>query len=57
MAVMKASPVEMRKAIEAAEFFAKNGIYFIPVPVCGDHEEILKKVQSNLEKLAELAEE
>lgn len=57
MALTKASPVELRKAIEMANHFAKNGIYFIPVPVCGDgdEKEALTMLSNNLEKMENLA--
>lgn len=57
MTVERANPSEMRKAIEMSNHFVKHGVYFVPVPVCDDLEELLQKLQTNLEKLAELADD
>lgn len=56
MALERAKPSEIRKSIEMANHLAKNGIYFIPVPVCGDSLELIEMLKKNLEELERLAE-
>lgn len=58
MALQKASPADLRKAIEMANHFVKNGINFVPVPICGDGDEVLAidMLTTNLNKMEKLAE-
>jgi hypothetical protein len=55
----RASPVELRKALETANTFAKAGIRFICVPVFDDkdHDELLAQVHQRMEKMIEEAEQ
>lgn len=55
----RASPVELRKALETANTFVKAGIRFICVPVFDDkdHDELLSLVHQRMEKMIEEAEQ
>lgn len=55
----RASPVELRKAIEAAQAFVKAGILFVPIPVMDeqDHEDLKFKLHARMYKLMADAEE
>ena len=54
----KASPVEMRKALEVVDCLKKQGIYFVPIPILseGDRQLQLRRLGMRLNKLAEIAE-
>jgi hypothetical protein len=52
MAIYRASPVELRKALEVANLFTKIGLGFVPVPVASS-EEYDRLTQEVLRKLAE----
>jgi hypothetical protein len=49
----RASPVQIRKALELANLFVKMGVNFVPVPVASDDEQ-QKLVAQALDKLAEM---
>lgn len=36
--IARATPVQLRKALEIANLFAKTGIRFVPIPVADDSE-------------------
>ncbi|WP_404472945.1 DUF1382 family protein [Vreelandella venusta] len=52
----RASPVEMRKALEAAEVYRSAGILFVPMPVFRKGEKIARQVEAYV-RLAEAADE
>lgn len=56
--MMRASPAELRKAIEAANVMVKSGILFVPMPAL--HPEDLATLQAQamirLDRLVENAE-
>lgn len=41
----RASPVELRKALEAANIFVKAGILFVPIPIVAEDD---KKILGQL---------
>lgn len=49
----RASPVQLRKALEMANLFVKMGINFVPMPVGCDaeHAALLEKAMRKLEVL------
>lgn len=49
----RASPVQLRKALDLANLFVKLGVNFVPVPVANDDEQVTL-VEQALAKLAEL---
>ena len=51
--IERASPVQLRKALDLAHLFAKMGINFVPMPVAND-EEHRAMVEQALAKLADL---
>ncbi len=51
--VERASPVQLRKALELANLFVKMGVNFVPVPVASDEEQQELAAQA-LDKLAEM---
>lgn len=55
----KASPVEMRKALEAADAYKQAGILFVAIPVLDDvdHVLLLEQAAAKLEKIAEMSEQ
>lgn len=55
----RASPVELRKAIEAAQAFVKAGILFVPIPVMDeqDHADLQFKLHARMDKMMSDAEE
>jgi predicted Zn-ribbon and HTH transcriptional regulator len=52
----RASPVQLRKALELANLFVKTGVNFVPVPVANDEEQ-RALVEHALAKLAEFEQE
>jgi len=51
--IERASPVQLRKALEVANLFTKMGIGFVPMPVANSAE-FDKLAQEAMDKLAEL---
>ncbi len=51
----RATPEQIRKALDAARALADAGIRFVPVPVLsdGDHDHLVGRVIQRLEKLAD----
>ena len=49
----RASPAQLRKALELANLFAKSGVNFVPVPVVSEDEQ-RALVEKALGKLAEI---
>ena len=56
--MMRATPVSMRRALEAARTYAEHGILFVPVPVFNeaDQADLVCQVDERLERMAALAE-
>ena len=54
----RASPVDLRKAMEAANTLTKAGILFVCVPVMSesDHSDLVHLARQRLGKLADTAE-
>lgn len=50
----RASPIELRKAMDASSLLSQAGILFVPVPVVGaeDCAKLMAEAQSRLEILA-----
>lgn len=50
----RASPVQLRKALEAANIFVKMGINFVPMPVANEaeHADLLAQAFDKLEIMA-----
>jgi hypothetical protein len=55
----RASPVQLRIAIEAANEMVKAGILFVAIPVMDaqDHRDLLFKLSARLERMEKEAEE
>lgn len=54
----RASPVELRKALQCADVLAKSGIDFVPIPVVSPEQkaeltEMLHKLMDQIEEGAE----
>jgi hypothetical protein len=51
--IKRASPVQLRKALELANLFVKMGVNFVPVPVASDEEQhaLAEQALANLEKM------
>jgi len=54
----KASPIDLRKALEAVESFKACGILFVPIPCLDteDHDRLVESSLIRLEKLGNLIE-
>ena len=54
----RAKPVDMRKALQAADALKQAGVLFVPMPVLNeeDHEMLISKSQRRLKAMIELAE-
>lgn len=54
----RASPVQLRKALELANLFVKMGVNFVPVPVASDEEqaELVAQAMAKLEVMEQQAE-
>lgn len=52
----RASPAQLRKALELANVFVKMGVNFVPVPVSNEAEQV-ELVQQALEKLKEMEQQ
>lgn len=50
----KASPIDLRKAMEAAQALASCGILFVPMPADGA-EEFTKRMEESAQRLEQLA--
>ncbi|MNZ97401.1 hypothetical protein D3C78_1166370 [compost metagenome] len=55
----RASPVDMRAALEAAHTMVKAGILFVPMPIMGvaDHAALQAEMINRLNRLEQQAEE
>lgn len=51
--IERASPVQLRKALELSHQFAKMGVNFVPMPVCNDDEQRALVAQA-LNKLGQM---
>lgn len=51
--IERASPIQLRKALELSNQFAKMGVNFVPMPVCNDEEQRALVAQA-IDKLAEM---
>jgi hypothetical protein len=51
--IERASPAQLRKALELANLFVKMGINFVPVPVASEEEQ-RAFVEQSLAKLAKM---
>ncbi|MDD1958984.1 DUF1382 family protein [Pseudomonas sp. 39004] len=56
--MMRATPVSMRRALEAARTYAEHGILFVPMPVFNeaDQSDLVRQVDERLERMAAMAE-
>lgn len=56
--INKATPVQMRKALEAVEHFRRAGIRFVPMPVVNEteHAAMVKLMMTRLRELEQRAE-
>lgn len=54
----QASPVQLRKALEAAQAMVKEGIMFVPMPVADEEERNRRVTEANklLEQMAQASE-
>lgn len=54
----RASPVDLRKAIEVANAYTNAGILFVPMPVLNeaDHHDLVQKASQRIEQILEEAE-
>lgn len=54
----RASPVDLRKAIEAAHTYVKAGLLFVPMPVLNeqDHAGLVAQADSRLETIIQESE-
>jgi hypothetical protein len=54
----RASPVDLRKAIDAANTYVKAGLLFVPMPVLSgdDYLKLVEESQQRLETLCQQAE-
>ncbi|MHA7114660.1 DUF1382 family protein [Pseudomonas promysalinigenes] len=52
--MMRATPVSMRRALEAARTYAEHGILFVPMPVFNeaDQADLVRQVDERLERMA-----
>lgn len=57
--MQKASPVDMRKALEVVEVYLKAGLLFVAMPVldAADHESLKLQSQHRLEQIIDAAEQ
>lgn len=55
--MMRATPVSMRRALEAVRLYADHGILFVPMPVLNesDQADLIRQVDERLEKMAQEA--
>lgn len=54
----RASPVEMRKALEVVQVLKDAGILFVPIPVLNEaqHNQLNKQLQNALAEIAQQCE-
>lgn len=54
----RASPIDLRKALEMVSAFTKAGILFVPMPVLNevDHANLVAQTTDRLEQIAQEAE-
>lgn len=52
---MRATPVNMRKALEVTRLYAESGVLFVPMPVLSDsdHAELIAQAGERLERMAQ----
>lgn len=57
--MQKASPVDMRKALEVVDVYRKAGMLFVAMPVldAADHESLKLQSQHRLEQIIDEAEQ
>jgi hypothetical protein len=55
----RASPVDLRKAAEAANTYIKAGVLFVPMPVlsAADHAELVAQANTRLDQIIRETEE
>jgi len=55
----RASPAEIRRALEAASAYSKAGILFVPIPVldAADHTALIEQAAAKIEKMVEMCEQ
>ena len=53
----RASPVDLRKALEAAKTLADGGILFVAVPVLSDYQALVELSLERLRAMEEIAKE
>lgn len=51
----RASPVQLRKALESAKAMAMAGIMFVPMPVA-DEDEKIRRVNEAYDRLGQMAQ-
>lgn len=54
----RASPADLRKALDVVDAYIKAGILFVPMPVLGeaDHRMLVDKADSRLDQIAKRQE-
>ncbi len=55
----RATPVELRRSMEAADAMKDSGLRFVPMPVIGeeDHKNLVLQMYEKLAKIAELCDD
>ncbi|MEO8644566.1 DUF1382 family protein [Pseudomonas sp.] len=55
----RASPIDLRKAAEAANTYIKAGVLFVPMPVLSaeDHTELVAQANTRLDQIIRETEE
>lgn len=57
--ITRASPVELRKALQLANIFVRAGIRFVPMPVLDDaeHDRLAAECMAKLDQIEAAAEQ